>query len=343
MITVYSPEHRLRNARTELHRGELVKPFECPERAQYVIERVRSEHLGPVLPPSSFGRAPLLRVHDAAYVEFLASAWTDWVASGASCEAIPDCWPARRMTQRVPTAIAGKLGYYALACETSISEGTWEAASIAADVALTAAKELHGGARGAFALCRPPGHHAAHDLYGGYCFLNNAAIAAQYLRDQGAARVAILDVDFHHGNGTQDIFYERADVLFASLHGDPATSFPYFSGYADESGVGTGMGFNFNLPLPAGTSFDRWTEALQAALARIRDFGADALVVSLGVDTFMGDPISAFKLASPDFVTYGALIGKLGLPTLFVMEGGYAVAEIGINVVNVLCGFEGPS
>lgn len=341
MITVYSPEHRLRDARTELHRGELVKPFECPERAQYVIDRVRSEHLGQVIAPHTFGRAPLLRVHGAGYVEFLASAWVEWLATGARCEAIPDCWPARRMTQRVPVAIAGKLGYYAMACETSISAGTWEAACISADVALTGAQQLSSGARGAFALCRPPGHHADHDLYGGYCFLNNAAIAAQYLRDRGAVRVAILDVDYHHGNGTQDIFYDRGDVLVASLHGDPATTFPYFSGYADETGSGTGAGFNMNLPLPGGTGFGKWTEALQAALGQISSFGADALVVSLGVDTFVGDPISAFTLGSPDFGTYGALIGQLGLPTLFVMEGGYAVAEIGLNVVNVLCGFEG--
>jgi acetoin utilization deacetylase AcuC-like enzyme len=208
-------------------------------------------------------------------------------------------------------------------------------------VALTGAEQLRGGARGAFALCRPPGHHAARDLYGGYCFLNNAAIAAQYLRDHGAARVAILDVDYHHGNGTQDIFYDRADVLFVSLHGDPATEFPYFSGYADEMGAGDGAGFNLNFPLPAGTTFGEWRAALAKALQRVREFGADTLVVSLGVDTYMGDPISSFQLDSPDFTAYGSLIGACGLPTLFVLEGGYAVAEIGINVVNVLCGFEG--
>jgi acetoin utilization deacetylase AcuC-like enzyme len=341
MITVYSPEHRLRNPRTELHRGELVKPFECPERAQIVIDRVHSQNLGGIIAPQSFGRTPLTRVHDAGYIEFLAGAWAEWSATGAQGEAIPNCWPARRMTQRVPATIAGKLGYYAMAGETSISDGTWQAACTAADVALTGAEQLRAGARGTFALCRPPGHHAARDLYGGYCFLNNAAIAAQYLRDHGAARVAILDVDYHHGNGTQDIFYERADVLFVSLHGDPATEFPYFSGYADETGAGDGADFNLNFPLPAGTSFRAWGDALGQALRRIGEFRADALIVSLGVDTFVGDPISSFKLDSPDFTAYGGLIGARGLPTLFVLEGGYAVAEIGINVVNVLCGFEG--
>jgi acetoin utilization deacetylase AcuC-like enzyme len=341
MITIYTADHRLRNAQTELHGGQLVRPFECPERAQYVLDRVVSEKLGEIIGPAAFGLAPAHRVHDARYIEFLGSAWTDWVAAGKRGEAIPDCWPARRMTQREPRDIVGRLGYFAMAGETSISEGSWQAACAAADVALTGAERIRAGERAAFALCRPPGHHAARDLYGGYCFLNNAAIAAQYLRDHGAARVAILDVDYHHGNGTQDIFYERADVLFASLHGDPATEFPYFSGYADETGAGAGAGFTVNFPLPAGTTYPEWRQALQAALRRIREFRADALVVSLGVDTFMGDPISAFRLDSPDFTDYGQLISGCGLPTLFVLEGGYAVAEIGVNVVNVLAGFEG--
>jgi acetoin utilization deacetylase AcuC-like enzyme len=244
------------------------------------------------------------------------------------------------MRQRRPNNITGKLGYYAMASETSISQGTWEAASAAADVALSAASRISGGARAAFALCRPPGHHAARDLYGGYCFLNNAAIAAQFLRDAGAARVAILDVDFHHGNGTQDIFYDRRDVLYVSLHGDPAEAFPYFSGYADETGAGAGAGFNMNLPLPRGTEFNAWQDALRAALQCIERFGADALVVSLGVDTFAEDPISFFRLQAPDFLSYGRMIGACATPTLFVLEGGYALGEIGVNVVNVLSGFE---
>jgi acetoin utilization deacetylase AcuC-like enzyme len=340
MITVYTADHLLRNARTELCGGELVRPHECPERAQYVLDRVRSAALGEVIAPQKFGLAPLLRVHDERYIEFLSKAWSEWVADGNHGEAIPNCWPARRMTPRVPTDITGKLGYYAMAGETSISDGSWQAACAAADVAVTGAERVRGGASAAFALCRPPGHHAARDLYGGYCFLNNAAVAAQYLRDHGAERVAILDVDFHHGNGTQDIFYDRADVLFVSLHGDPAESFPYFSGYADEIGSSAGAGFTVNFPLPGGTTFSQWREALQSALHRLRSFGPDALVVSLGVDTFAGDPISTFKLDSPDFSAYGRMIGACGIRTLFVLEGGYAVAQIGVNVVNVLTGFE---
>jgi acetoin utilization deacetylase AcuC-like enzyme len=294
-----------------------------------------------VIAPARFGLGPLLRVHDAQYLEFLERAWEDWIAAGNRGEAIPDCWPARRMTQRRPHSITGKLGYYAMAGETSISGGTWEAARAAADTALTGAAQLKSGAPAAFALCRPPGHHAARDLYGGYCFLNNAAVAAQFLRDGGAQRVAILDVDFHHGNGTQDIFYERPDVLFVSLHGHPADEFPYFSGYADEAGSGAGLGFNYNLPMPSGTEFEVWQAALRSALERIAEFRADALVVSLGVDTYIEDPISSFRLRSEDFLTYGRMIGACSLPTLFVLEGGYAVHEIGVNVVNVLAGFEG--
>jgi acetoin utilization deacetylase AcuC-like enzyme len=340
MITVFSTDHELRSPRTELYGGELVRPHESPERAQIVLERIQAQRLGEVIAPAQFGMAPVLRVHDEEYVDFLERAWGDWVAAGNRGEAIPDCWPARRMTQRRPNSITGQLGYYAMAAETSISQGTWEAARVAADVALTAAARITDGARAAFGLCRPPGHHAARDLYGGYCFLNNAAIAAQYLRDMGAARVAVLDVDFHHGNGTQDIFYDRPDVLYVSLHGDPADAFPYFSGYADETGTAAGAGFTLNLPLPPGTKFEAWQDALRAALARSASFRPDALVVSLGVDTFAEDPISFFRLQSADFFTYGRMIGACAIPTLFVLEGGYAVGAIGINVVNVLTGFE---
>ncbi|GAC1310594.1 MAG: hypothetical protein NVSMB10_18430 [Steroidobacteraceae bacterium] len=177
MLTVYSPAHARRQPRTELSSGELVTPHECPARAQYVLERVESTGLGPVMAPSAFGLAPVRKVHDPDYLEFLSVVWREWQAAGHRGEAIPDCWPARRMRQRRPEAILGRLGFYAMAAETSISAGTWEAAQAGADVALTATAQILAGERAAFALCRPPGHHAARDLYGGYCFLNNAAIA----------------------------------------------------------------------------------------------------------------------------------------------------------------------
>lgn len=341
METIFTERHRLRNAKTELYGGQLVEPFERPSRAEYIIGRVREVGLGPVAPPEDFGMEPILAVHDADFVAFLQVAWEDWVEAGFAGEAIATSWPARRMSAHIPAHVDGRLGYYALAAETSISEGTWEAALASAQVALTGAERLSGGAKSVFSLCRPPGHHAALDMFGGYCFLNNAAIAAQHLRDRGAARVAILDVDFHHGNGTQDIFYHRDDVLFLSLHGDPMQAFPHFLGHADEVGSGAGAGFTVNYPMPPGTGFEVWRTALTQALGRVAEFRPDALVVSLGVDTFENDPISFFKLTSDDFTTYGRDIAGLGLPTLFVMEGGYDIAEIGVNTVNVLEGFEG--
>lgn len=340
MITVFSEAHRLRQPKEELHNGEIMPAFESPERAEMVLQRVRETALGEVIAPTAFGRASLLRVHDAAYVDFLASAWSQWTAGGYGGDAIADCWPGRRMSQRVPDAIKGRMAYYAASVETSIGNGTWEAAHAAADVAMTAAALVSAGASAAFALCRPPGHHASFDQYGGYCFLNNAALAAQSMRDAGASRVAVLDVDYHHGNGTQDIFYERGDVCVASIHGDPRVEFPYFLGHADETGAGAGAGSTLNLPLPKGTGFDVWHDALHVVLDRIRAFGADALVVSLGVDTYAGDPVGAFRLQPDDFATYGRTLGAAGIPATFVLEGGYAVAELGVNVVNVLAGFE---
>ena len=341
METIFTERHKLRNSKTELFGGQLVEPFERPYRAQYIIDRVREVDLGPVSEPDDFGLNPILAIHDKDFIEFLQVAWADWQAAGYKGEAMPTGWPARRMSQRIPTHIEGRLGYYALACETTISNGTWEAAYASAQVALTGARRLNDGAKAVFSLCRPPGHHATTDMYGGYCFVNNAAVAAQHLLDTGAKRIAILDVDFHHGNGTQDIFDARDDVLFISLHGDPMDAFPHFLGHADETGTGAGNGYTVNYPLPPNTDFATWRSALQKALSHVADYAPDQLIISLGVDTFETDPISFFKLKSEDFATYGADIASLNLPTLFVMEGGYDIAEIGVNTVNVLQGFEG--
>jgi len=339
MKTIFSENHLLRDAKTELFGGELVEPFERPSRAKYIHDRLTQTSFGPVVPPNEYGMDPILRIHDADFVQFLQDAWSLWEAEGFKGEAIPTCWPARRMSDKKPNFIEGLLGYYALAAETALTAGTWPAAYASAQVAITSAHEILAG-KNAFALCRPLGHHAAIDMYGGYCFLNNAAIAAQTLRDNGMKRVAIVDVDFHHGNGTQDIFYRRDDIMFASLHGDPMDAFPHFLGHADETGAGEGVGFNHNYPMPPGTTFDVWRRALKDALEKVAAYQPDALVISLGVDTFETDPISFFKLKSEDFTTYGADIAAVNLPTLFVMEGGYDIAEIGLNTVNVLTGFE---
>lgn len=341
MKTVFSPLHNRRTAKSELDGGILVDPYEKPSRAETILARVKHQGLGEVLAPDTFGLEPVLRVHSHEYVEFLRQCWQDWTAAGKPGEAIPAVWPGRGMRQRIPKDIDGRLGYFSFAAETSITEGTWDAACASANVALTAQRLVADGERAAFALCRPPGHHAAADLFGGYCFFNNAAIAAQAFLDQGAERVAILDVDFHHGNGTQSIFYERSDVLTISLHGDPDLVFPHFLGFGDETGTGAGAGYNLNLIYPPGTGYGAWSEGLEGACRRVAEYRPDALVIALGVDTFEEDPISFFKLASDDYLTLGARLARLHLPTLFTLEGGYDVEAIGINAVNVLEGFDG--
>ncbi len=340
MITVYSPEHRQQEGRFELIFGELTPCYEKPERAEIVLARVRETGIGEVVPPKRFGRKPLLRVHDEGFLDFLENAWQDWARVHGEKDALPMNWTVRTFRQKVPRSIDGKLGFYSLDASTPITRGSWRAATSAADTALTASGLIASGERAAFALTRPPGHHAARDLYGGYCFLNNAAIAAQSLLDGGAARVAILDIDYHHGNGTQSIFYDREDVLFVSIHGDPMDEFPYFLGYADEKGAGRGDGMNVNYPLPWGTDGPAWMNALDDGAKKIASYGPDALVVSLGLDTYKEDPISRFLLSSGDYLEIGRRIAGLDLPTVFVLEGGYAVEALGVNAVNVLTGFE---
>ena len=342
MRTIYSDDHRLHHGAAELYRGQLVPCFEMPARADQVLDRVRACGLGDVVAPDRFDRAALTRVHADDYVAFLETAWAEWAALGETGDALPYAWPAAGLRRDVPPAhIDGKLGFYSIDAAVPITAGTWTAVRSSADVALTGARHLVDGADSAFALCRPPGHHAGARAMGGFCYLNTAAIAAQYLRDHGAARVAVLDVDYHHGNGTQSIFYDRGDVFFASLHGDPQQEYPFFLGHADERGAGEGLGANRNFPLPWGTTGAQYLAALDAAIADIAAFGPDSVVVSLGVDTFAEDPISHFKLFGPDFTAIGQRIAGLGRPTLFVMEGGYAVADIGVNVAAVLTGFAG--
>ncbi|MDG1529769.1 MAG: histone deacetylase family protein [Paracoccaceae bacterium] len=341
MKIVYSDKHILRDSQTELFGGQLVEPFERPSRMDHILAQINATGVGELIGEQDFGMEAILKIHDADYVAFMQTVWDEWLAAGFEGEAMPTTWPARRMSDRIPDFVEGKLGYYSMSCETALTQGTWPAAYASAQVALTAANLLVTGAQtAAFALCRPPGHHAAIDMYGGYCFLNNAAIAAQHLLDKGAKRIAIVDVDFHHGNGTQDIFYKRNDVLFASLHGDPADAFPHFLGYSEETGQGDGVGFTRNYPMKPNTAFKEWRATLVDALGHVATYQPDAMIISLGVDTFENDPISFFKLKSDDFTTYGADIAKLGLPTMFVMEGGYDIGEIGVNTINVLQGFE---
>jgi acetoin utilization deacetylase AcuC-like enzyme len=343
MITFFSADHSLHAPQDEFYRGQRVPCFETPSRADYV----RSELLArghTLRAPAVDSRDVLAQVHTERYLRFVESAWAQWLAldaANASVQPFPSIWPVRTLrSDREPDNFIAKLGLYSMDNGTPLVEGTWAAAKAGADAAASAAALLAQGERAVFCATRPPGHHAGADFMGGYCFLNNAAVAAQALRNGGCARVAVLDVDYHHGNGTQSIFYQRADVLFASVHGSPLTEYPFYLGHADETGEGAGLGFNLNFPLPAGSSNAQWFSALDAACTRVAQYGAQALVVSLGLDTFAGDPISKFSLQSTDFSRLGQRIAKLDLPTVFVLEGGYAAAELGVNAVNVLEGFE---
>ncbi|MFC3625930.1 histone deacetylase family protein [Vogesella amnigena] len=341
MLTFYSDTHRLHHG-SELKDGVLMPCFEMPSRADTVLNRVLQQQLGEVLPPQQFGVEHYAGAHSLRYLSFLQTAWEEWRASGRDHHALPLVWPVRDLRSDLePEFIDGKLGFYAMDAGVAITAGTWQAVKTSADLALSGMEAIQrGGQHAAFALCRPPGHHAAHEYMGGYCYLNNAAIAAQYARSHGAKRVAVLDVDYHHGNGTQSIFYQRDDVLFLSLHGDPKNSYPYFSGHRDELGAGNGFGYNLNLPLPHGTDWQGYGAALQKACQHIAGYAPDVLVVSLGVDTFKDDPISSFRLENDDYLRIGQMLARLGMPVLFVLEGGYMVDDIGVNAVNVLQGFE---
>jgi acetoin utilization deacetylase AcuC-like enzyme len=349
MKTFHNPDHALHQGREEMFRGRMVPCHEVPARLDFVLTELQRRPLGALETPEVAEAgldAAIARVHSARYTAFLAGAWDDWVAmdpANALRDALPSVWPLGNRhafrTDVLPQNFAARLGLFSFDSGSPLTAGTWTAARGGAACALAAAREVLGGARSAFALTRPPGHHAGPDFFGGYCFLNNAAIAAQALRDGGKQRVAVLDVDYHHGNGTQTIFYERADVFTVSIHGDPVTEYPFFLGHADERGAGAGEGFNLNLPLPRGTGFEAWCAALDQAIDTIDDFNADALVVPMGLDTFEGDPISGFTLKSEDYDTVGRLLAAAGVPTVFTFEGGYAVAEVGVNAVNLLEGF----
>ncbi|WP_440111949.1 histone deacetylase family protein [Acidovorax sp. BL-A-41-H1] len=343
MLTFHNPLHARHAPVHEFFRGERVPCFEKPERVVYVEQALRERgHAWAV--PDTDSSAVLAQVHTPRYLAFLQTAWAQWLAvspENAQHQPFPSVWPVRTLRSDVePQNFIARLGLYSMDNGSPLAAGTWAAAKAGADAAASAAHSVGAGSRAAFCCTRPPGHHAGADFMGGYCFLNNAAVAAQTLRNQGARRVAVLDVDYHHGNGTQSIFYDRADVLFVSIHGDPRTEYPFYLGHADETGEGPGAGFNLNLPLAAGSGVAAWFAALDVACQRIAQFGADALVVSLGLDSFEGDPISTFALTSDDFSRLGERLGALAVPTVFVLEGGYAAAELGTNAVNVLEGFE---
>jgi acetoin utilization deacetylase AcuC-like enzyme len=340
---VYGRNHRGHSGAMELMFNRMVPMFDRPERMDKILGRLEDCGYREILEPDSFGLDPIHRVHDPGFVAFLKSAYNRWeeeVGDGRFATAY--MFGMRGMKQRPGNSIHAMLSCYTFDVCVPFVAGTWEAIKSSVDTVLTAQALVQKGEACAFALCRPPGHHASQDLAGGYCYLNNAAIAAQAFLDQGASRIAILDVDYHHGNGTQRIFYERPDVLYISIHGSPEQDYPFLIGFADEHGAGGGEGYNINLPLPKRTAWPQYQAALDTGLKAAQRYEADVLIVSLGVDTYKEDPVSAFALESGDFTEIGRAIGEFGKPTLFVMEGGYALDGVGVNVVNVLTGFAQP-
>lgn len=327
----HDPKHFMANG--------VVKP--CPEQPERITRLTEGARVAgcAFLAPEDAGLGPIAAIHSPEYVTFLRNIYTRWQRiEGAGAEVIPNVHPASR-NDGCPRSAVGQAGYHQADTACPIGAGTWEAAYWSAQTAVTGADLLVGGARGAYALCRPPGHHAFGDLAGGFCYFNNAGIAAERLRMRGL-RPAILDVDVHHGNGTQGIFYARDDVLTVSIHADPARFYPFFWGHAGERGTGRGRGYNLNLPLARGTGDDDYLRTLDIALERIVSFGAEAVVVALGLDAYIGDPFQGLAVTTPGFARIGAAIAGLGLPTLFVQEGGYLCPELGENLTAVLTGFD---
>ena len=340
----WSDAHRLHAPGTAVWVGARIDADELPERAE-LIRATLEETGAPVVEAIPHADEPLLAVHDAGLVDFLRTAWENWRMGGmpeaAGADDIvgyiyPTAGLLGGLDPHVPTALSARTGSWAFDTMTPVGEGTWEAARAAVDVALTAADLVLDGAPAAYACCRPPGHHVTRSAYGGSCYLNSTAVAAQYLRDRGKSRVAIVDVDAHHGNGAQAIFWERDDVLTASVHVDPGAGwFPHFLGFEDETGHA-----NVNLPLPPGSGDAIWLAAVDRLAATVKENGCETLVVALGVDAAAGDPNSPLAVSEDGYREAGRLLGALGLPTVLVQEGGYVLETIGPLVRATLEGFE---
>jgi len=338
MKAFYADEQKRHDPKAFLSSGAPQPNPEQPERVERLLAGARAAGCD-IRRPANHGLGPIAAVHTPEYVDFLQHIYVRWRRiEGASEEVIPNIHPLAR-DGAYPASAVGQAGYHMADTACPISAETWDSACWSAWSAVEAADAVLGGERSAYALCRPPGHHAFADVAGGFCFLNNSAIAAQRLRGQ-ASRVAILDVDLHHGNGTQGIFYSRPDVLTVSIHADPVRFYPFFWGHADERGEGPGLGYNLNLPLPRKSGDERFMEALETALRRIRAFAPEALVVALGLDPFEGDPFGGLSVTTPGFARIGAAIAALRLPTVIVQEGGYLCDALGDNLTSFLGGYE---
>ncbi len=344
MKVVYTPAHLLHDPHVEFETSQVHSPFEHIGRAEAIRETLQADQRFQFLSPTEWGLAPIEAVHNPGLVRFLSEGWALYTAKHPGVrEVVPDVFyrPALRdkMGERgEPQAISGRVGYWCFETTTPLTETTYQAARGAVDTALTAAQLVLGGERSAYGLCRPPGHHATADMYGGYCFFNNAAVVAHHLASTTGSKVTILDVDYHHGNGTQQIFYDRDDVQYVSLHGDPARAYPYSVGFADESGSGRGLGHNINYPMPLRADDDLYVSALATACERVASFGPSLLIVSLGLDTYITDPISDLAVTTDGMRRSGEIVRQLGLPTVVLQEGGYDVDALGANVQAWLTG-----
>ncbi|WP_404380563.1 histone deacetylase family protein [Caenispirillum salinarum] len=346
MLCFHHPDTALHQPPQFLVRGQPRPVPERPERVAAVLEalRARGDRVEDA-PPA--GPAQRAAVHTAEYLAFLETAFARWSAlPDAAPVVIPNVHRGPDMLS-YPSSVVGQAGFHMSDTACPIADGTWRATVAASDCAVAAARAVATGGEGAaYALCRPPGHHAGRDMAGGFCYLNHAAIAAEEARRLLAAqgrppRVAVLDVDVHHGNGTQGIFWRRDDVFFASVHGDPAEFYPFMAGHAHERGAGAGLGATLNLPLPLGSSEDAFLDAVERSLAAVARFAPSVLVLSLGFDTFKDDPLAAFAVTTPGFARLGRAIAGAGLPTVLIQEGGYAVDHLAANLSSFLDGFEG--
>jgi acetoin utilization deacetylase AcuC-like enzyme len=344
---VWSPATRRHEPRHEVWVGVATDGTEVPARVDRILEALTGHER---VEATAYDDDVLRRVHAPAFVDHLRTVHAEWMTGPyddlvGQDRVVPYVFPTPAMTQGMPVTPAaathGRAGQFGYDTMTLVGPGTWEAARAAVDCALTAVDLVTGGTAAAYALCRPPGHHATRDGYGGSCYLNNSAVAAQALRDAGHATVAVVDLDAHHGNGTQAIFWERGDVRYGSLHVDPGAGwFPHFFGHAHETGADAGEGATRNLPLAEGTGDGSWLEAVRD----LADFasGTDALVVSLGVDAAADDPESPLQVTAEGYAAAGRLLGSLGLPSVVVQEGGYHLDTIGGLVAAYLDGHERP-
>lgn len=340
MKAVYDPAQATHDPQFYLVRGKVTRSAEQPERAERLLSGLERAGI-PVLAAQDFGPGPRAAIHTPDYLNFLKTAHSEWQAlpGGAGEEVVANIHPAR-YPGTYPTGIVGRAGWHMADTSCPLGKHTFEAACASANTAVTAANFLLKGEKAAYALCRPPGHHAYADMAGGFCFLNNTAIAAQYLR-QAHKRVAILDVDVHHGNGTQGIFYNRRDVLTISIHCDPANYYPFHWGHANERGAGDGEGFNLNLPLAPLSGDDVFLTALERATLAIDAFSPSALVVALGLDASEKDPLRGLSVTTGGFEKIAAVIRSLNLPTLYVQEGGYLSDILTDNLASFMTGAMG--